>query len=223
MEQEGIFYFFEHSFDQGGNGAGSGNLKDLMVLVDANDSCLGDSTLKYVPEAGQGKAGEDHIFTWHETSAMRPTRYALRDYHFEKAEATLEISKKGTHKFGTKDWEIYDYPGEYAQRFDKPDSDQGDGQEEADITAQLRIEEKRAALRWRFLTAARLQSEPSCELQSAPHEHQPRGGSSPPFDGMRLSFHDAEVGRFAGASPKPVIRDCRTRGRAQGPRSRSTA
>lgn len=150
MEQEGIFYYFEHSYEKGGNGDSApspSHLKNLMVLVDQNDRGSSiDAPIAYVPHAGQGDTAHDRIYAWHETSALRPTRYTLRDYHFERSESDLEVSKPAKNKLGDGEWEIFDYPGEYAQRFDKPEADQGKVKSEAQTTARLRMEEEESPL-----------------------------------------------------------------------------
>src|SRR5262249_22106120 len=119
-----------------------------MVLVDSNASCPGDLQIPYAAESGWGEKDEDRIVRWYETCSMRPTRYTYRDYHFEKSESTLESSEAGKHKLpGQPDWQIYDYPGEYAQRFDKPDSDVSKAQAEGKTFAEVRMQEEEAAQR----------------------------------------------------------------------------
>lgn len=115
MEEEGIFYFFEHD-------------KDKHTLVLGNDM----SAIK--ASAGQPKAryrgadggwnDDDVIFEWSQAREVRPGVYTMTDYNFETPATSLLSSATGKTK-----WELYDYPGEYAKR--------GDG----DKLARTRLEE----------------------------------------------------------------------------------
>ncbi len=154
LEQEGIFYYFRHEVVKGGGGGDPGNLKNLLVLQDSNVKIPGDLSPSYTPNTGMGEYEEDAVTHWHETMSLRPTRYTYRDYHFERSEANLEVTEKGDCKVpaqqgktkapGQGDFEMYDYPGEYAQRFDKPGSDIGDALDEGQKFVEVRMQEEAA-------------------------------------------------------------------------------
>ena len=121
MEEEGISYYFRH-FESG----------HTMVVTDATDGYAdvpGSPTIRY----GGSEAGlhdEDRITSWQKTQELRSGRFTLRDHCFETPGKSLEATRSGidsvavgtvTHRLqvaGNAKLEIYDYPGEYAQRFD---------------------------------------------------------------------------------------------------------
>jgi type VI secretion system secreted protein VgrG len=113
MEEEGIFYLFEH-------GPGS----HTLVIADSPQSH------PVVPAAATIPFGHDAIHDWTKTQELRSGKHSLRDYHFtvpgEDFAASAEIPPAvpvGTvlHRLQTpltRSLEVYDWPGEYAQRFD---------------------------------------------------------------------------------------------------------
>ena len=121
MEEEGIFYFFKH--DENGH---------QMVVAD-NSSSHPDMPFKnrlIFDTMEGGVRDEDRIYGWEKTQELRSGKYTLWDHSFElphkhlEAEANIVESVqagKVAHKFrvgGNNKLEIYDFPGEYAQRFD---------------------------------------------------------------------------------------------------------
>ncbi|PYY16093.1 MAG: type VI secretion system tip protein VgrG [Acidobacteria bacterium] len=106
MEQEGIYYYFRHA----------GNSHQL-VFTD-NDSLLdhipGKSTIQYQPDQGYAER-EDVISRWERQYEVRSGKYSLRAHHFELPGKNLEMND------GNGFLELYDYPGEYASRFNKPE------------------------------------------------------------------------------------------------------
>jgi type VI secretion system secreted protein VgrG len=132
MEQEGIFYFFEHE-----------NGKHTLVLADspqAHKPCPGQPRATFLAEGGFGER-EDVVSNWHVQQELRPGRNTLRDYHFEMPTKSLEFSEKTLVNVGGNEFlEIYDYPGEYAKMFNKPGERLGDIEREGEIAARLRME-----------------------------------------------------------------------------------
>jgi len=121
MEEEGIYYFFKHTEDS-----------DEMVLADTPQShpeIPDPSKLIYDDIEGGTRDGE-RILRWEKSQDLRSGKYTLWDHCFElpgkhlEAEKTiLETTQAGkvVHKLkvgGNDSFEIYDYPGAYAQRFD---------------------------------------------------------------------------------------------------------
>ncbi len=121
MEEEGIFYYFEHK---------DGSHK--MIVADtpqAHPNVPGNSTLLYDNVLG-GTRPEDRVYDWFKYQELRSGKRTLWDHHFELPHKHLEADKtiqetvaagSVTHKLklGANDkLELYDYPGEYAQRFD---------------------------------------------------------------------------------------------------------
>ncbi len=121
MEDEGIFYFFEH--DKGTH---------KMVIADtpqAHTDVPGLTTVRYQMMEG-GARTADHVYQWRKTQAVRASKYTLRDHSFQQPTQNLEAKENildsvevGTVTHKLKDQtnaqlEIYDFPGGYAERFD---------------------------------------------------------------------------------------------------------
>jgi type VI secretion system secreted protein VgrG len=124
MEEEGIYYFFEHT-----------ETKHQMVVADAptqHPSVAGQSSVIYEELFG-GMREDMRIRAWEKTQELRSGEYTLWDHCFELPGNCLEAKQKildsvavgkVTHKLkvgGNDQLEIYDYPGGYAQRFDGVD------------------------------------------------------------------------------------------------------
>ncbi len=121
MEEEGIFYFFTHT-----------NGNHTMVVADTPDAhpeVPFDSQATYAP-LDITNVEEDRITTWEKQQDLRSMKSTLWDHTFELPHQHLEAEKPiqdtvqvGTvsHKLKLGDadrLELYDWPGEYAQRFD---------------------------------------------------------------------------------------------------------
>jgi type VI secretion system secreted protein VgrG len=104
MEEEGIFYFFQHE-----------NGKHTMVLGNdpsAHEDCPDQPTARYEGTSG-GWQDDDVILTWLQEQELRPGVYTATDYNFETPSMNLQSSVSGKEK-----WEVYDFPGEYTKRAD---------------------------------------------------------------------------------------------------------
>jgi type VI secretion system secreted protein VgrG len=112
MEEEGIFYFFEHS--DGGH---------LLVLADANTE-VPEMQVPVAHIGQQGVAGADYIHGLQAEHAVQTGKWALKDYDFEQPTLSLLSTVSGTG-----DEERFEYPGKYT----KPD--------EGDRYAKIRLEE----------------------------------------------------------------------------------
>jgi type VI secretion system secreted protein VgrG len=100
LEQEGIFYFFEH--EKG---------KHTMVLADspsAIKSC-GKARFTATPEAW-GRAGV--VLAVDAETAVQTGKVTLRDYDYLKPATKLE------ERTGIAPWEHYDYPGGFSEKGD---------------------------------------------------------------------------------------------------------
>ncbi len=155
MEEEGIFYFFQH--DQ--------NSHTMIVGDNANahPDVPFDATATYA-HLDAGGVEQDRIVEWQKVQEIRSTKFTLHDHTFEIPHKNLEATKQLTDevqlgtvqhklKIGNPDrLEIYDWPGQYAQRFDGV----GPGREDrpSDLqkiykdnqrTTQIRMEQEAAA------------------------------------------------------------------------------
>jgi len=129
MEEEGIFYFFKHV---------DGN--HTMVVgnsADAYEDVPEQTAVPYEKKLG-GPRDELRITNWEKSQELRSGKYTLWDHCFELPHKHLEADKtiqdsvsvgSVTHKLKVANndkLEIYDFPGEYAQRFDGIDKGGGD-------------------------------------------------------------------------------------------------
>lgn len=110
MEEEGIFYFFEHS---------SGS--HTMVVADsrgAHPTCPDQSSVRYEPEIGAG--GQDFVIDFEASTEVRTGAYESWDWHFEKAPSVFSSNSNtpdaiaGSDKFASRE-----YLGGIAQQFNK--------------------------------------------------------------------------------------------------------
>jgi type VI secretion system secreted protein VgrG len=121
MEDEGIFYFFAHD----ANG-------ESMVLGDtpaAHSDLPGGATIRWLGDKpGRG------VHEWTKTQELRSGKSTLRDFAFHFPDDSFEVSAplqesvaagNVIHQLraeGSANLELYEYPGEYAQRFDGDDT-----------------------------------------------------------------------------------------------------
>jgi type VI secretion system secreted protein VgrG len=152
MEEEGIYYFFKHTAD--------GHQMMVANTPQSHPDMPTEGKIIYEDLDG-GARDEDRIYDWEKVQEWRSGKYVLLDHCFElphkhlEAEANIVDSVQVgtiTHKLkvgGNDKLEIYDYPGEYAQRFDGVD--RGGGDRSGDLqkifqdnrrTADLRMEEE---------------------------------------------------------------------------------
>jgi type VI secretion system secreted protein VgrG len=136
MEDEGIYYYFEHT-DSG----------HTMVLGDAT-SCYkdlpGQNSFKYATAAGQDVAA-DAILQWMSEERMHPGKWTSRDFHHEAPDNMVERSEPSTSVAAAgKPFEVFDYPGEDAKIFNKAGSF-GNVPPEADKSVRTRMEKEEAS------------------------------------------------------------------------------
>ncbi len=147
MEEEGIYYFFKHA-------------EGKHTLVLANTTASHPDTpeqSKAVFQAIEGGVIEDRVRSWNKVQDLLTGKFTLWDHAFQKPQAHLEADKPlpesakagtVTHKLhvGPSDsLEVYDFPGEYAQRFD--DVTPGGGDRSADIQKLFEDNKRTVALR----------------------------------------------------------------------------
>ncbi len=132
MEQEGIFYYFRHE-----------DGKHTLVLADqkgAYKDCP-ENEVDYPDDVGT-QAVADHISSWEHRWEFTPGKWAQTDYNFEDHPARSEPKPADLMMTGEQTtvqleniqkYEVYDYPGSYAEK--------GAGQ---DLT-KIRMEEEETA------------------------------------------------------------------------------
>ena len=155
MEEEGILYFFKH-----------GPNEHTMVVANTPSSHpdVPDTANVIYETVEGGRRDEDRITSWAKTQELRSGRYTLWDHHFELPHKHLEAGKSitdsvqagtVTHKLSVANnskLELYDFPGEYAQRFDGISGGGGEQPQELDKifednqrTVEIRMQEEAMA------------------------------------------------------------------------------
>lgn len=152
MEEEGIYYYFEH-----------GDGKHTMVVANqpqGHAAVPGSASLTYETIEG-GLRSEGRILAWEKSQAVCPSKVTLWDSCFELPGQNLEAKQNvadrvqvgsASHKLkatGSDQLELYEYPGLYAQRFDgiAPGGGERSGDlkkifQDATRTAGLRMQEQ---------------------------------------------------------------------------------
>ncbi len=122
MEQEGIFYYFEH--DKG---------KHTLVMCNkpvVTKACPNVSKFQYEGSVG-ARDRHDVINSWEIGYDFRSGKYAVTDYNFTTPSTSLMSSANAVMETpNVSKFEIYDYPGEY------------DTTSEGEGVSQIRIEEE---------------------------------------------------------------------------------
>lgn len=124
MEEEGIYYFFEHS-------AGD----HTMVLADAKSShktIPNLSMMTYASLAMSSRTEKDCVFSINLMRSLRPGKFTLNDYNYLKPGASMLAEKEDPGKYTNGQMEHYFYPGKYEQKSD------------GDRLAKVRIQEEQA-------------------------------------------------------------------------------
>jgi type VI secretion system secreted protein VgrG len=110
MEQNGIFYFFQH--EKG---------KHTMVIADSSsihEPCPGQESAGY-NLVGGGLDADDVVNSWNIEQELRTGKYTLTDYNFKTPSASLLATESTIVSVGgNASFEIFDYPGEYTTRGD---------------------------------------------------------------------------------------------------------
>ncbi|MET0391437.1 MAG: type VI secretion system tip protein TssI/VgrG, partial [Polyangiales bacterium] len=110
MEQEGIYYFFQHE---------SG--KHTLVLADghsAHSTAAGYEEVPYFPPELDNLRERDHLSDWNAIEQIRPGAYALNDFDFKRPKASLGSKVADPRDHAKATMEYYDYPGEYEENAD---------------------------------------------------------------------------------------------------------
>jgi type VI secretion system secreted protein VgrG len=172
MEEEGIYYYFDHTADS----------HKLVICDDPlqHPDVADPSTVIYEEIAG-GTRKEQRVTEWSKSQEVRSGKYTLFDHCFELTGQNLESQRpvqktvmagNVEHKLtagGNDKLEIYEYPGGFAQRFDGVDKNGGPRPaeltkifEDGKRTAKIRMEQESAA-------AVQIRGRSCCEQFAAAH------------------------------------------------------
>jgi type VI secretion system secreted protein VgrG len=150
MEEEGIYYYFDHDTDWG-------QVASLVISdTPLRHPEVPESPRVWFEETGGGKRSEDDVITdWQKTQEIRAAKYRLRDHSFELPASHLAAAKTplptvavgpATHSFvSNRDFVLYDYPGGYAKRFDGVS--RGGGDQSAKLQGVFQDNQRTAAIR----------------------------------------------------------------------------
>jgi type VI secretion system secreted protein VgrG len=108
LEQEGIFYFFEHE-----------NAKHTMVLGDAPDKhpdCPYGEPVRFHPLSVGGTPPDDVITDFDKMQEIRIGKYTVNDFNPETPNTDLMVGVDCQTPLGPGEREVYDFPAEYKTR-----------------------------------------------------------------------------------------------------------
>ena len=107
LEQEGVFYFFEHK-----------EKKHTLILADSPEEhkpCPKQESARCQISAG-GLLEEDVITGLEWMQEIRIGKYTVNDFNFEMPTTDLKVEVATQHALGPGEREVYDYPSEYDKR-----------------------------------------------------------------------------------------------------------
>ena len=108
LEQEGIFYYFEHSQD-----------KHVLVLTDDVAKCTsvsGYDAVPFYPATGaEVQRQRDHLQSWSFQKSFQPGTFATRDYDFEHPAPIPAGTSSINRGHNATKFEIFDFPAEATQ------------------------------------------------------------------------------------------------------------
>ncbi|NNF16561.1 MAG: type VI secretion system tip protein VgrG [Gammaproteobacteria bacterium] len=110
MEQEGIYYYFEHAKNT-----------HTMVLSDsysAHKTVTDYDEVPYFPHVQNQSRERDHVYDWHVAHQVQPGKYAIDEFDFKKPTSDLLVKKETARDHAMSGFEIFDYPGEYVEKGD---------------------------------------------------------------------------------------------------------
>ncbi|MBZ5709397.1 type VI secretion system Vgr family protein [Nannocystis pusilla] len=129
MEEDGIFYFFEHEAN-----------KHVWVMADHHRACTaipGGPALRFQPPLGSLVQDRESVRQFRFGGRTRPGKVTLRDLNLHKPDENMEVSEASKLEA---ELEFYDFPGEYQ-------SPGRSGPHEGQSLAKIRLEELRATRR----------------------------------------------------------------------------
>jgi type VI secretion system secreted protein VgrG len=119
MEEEGIYYFFEH----GANG-------HRMIVGNTPQShreCPEKYRVPFMLEVTEEEGFVSYVDTWLVEHQLQTGKYTLWDHNFELPHRRLEAEQASLFNVGgNSQLEVYDFPGGYGERFDGIDKSGGE-------------------------------------------------------------------------------------------------
>lgn len=119
MEEEGIYYYFEHS---GGT--------HKVIIGDTPQShrdCPGKSTIPFFVNAGDTEYFVGSVSSFLSDYKLQTGKVTLWDYNFQLPTNRLNLDQPSRFSFGdSQKLELYDFPGGYARKYDGIDKSGGE-------------------------------------------------------------------------------------------------
>ncbi|MFT3735430.1 MAG: type VI secretion system tip protein TssI/VgrG [Rhodocyclaceae bacterium] len=108
MEEEGIYFFFEHEEN-----------KNTLVLADsvsAHNAVPGFDTINFVDHGGSRRDSGDYITDWHFAQAVQSGKTRIIDYDFERPSVKLDAKAAQSREHDNAELEQFDYPGGFVKQ-----------------------------------------------------------------------------------------------------------
>lgn len=209
MEQEGVYYFFQHEAD-----------KCTIVLCDSkssHDPFGGYERIPYAPE--KSSSLQERVLEWTVEKSVRSGMFAHTDYNFEKPKMALMTNEVDPKAHAQAEYEVYDYPGGYPETAD------------GDRYAKIRMEELAQSHEicsgisdargicpgYLFELALHPRDDQNQEYlvrsaayRAAAEDYETAGGHEAICESTFTSMPSTAQFRPARTTPKPSIRGCQT-------------
>ena len=109
MEEEGIYYYFEHTAES-----------HKMIIANTPGSHRECPTKSQIPFVADISVDQEEwsgsIRSWQAANNLRAGKFTLRDYNFELPDKNFETEKLSCFNIGgNHQLEIYDYPGGFCK------------------------------------------------------------------------------------------------------------
>jgi len=105
MEEEGIYYYFEHAKD--------GHTLVLADSVSSHEAAPGYATVPYARASADSSRPREQFFSWSRKQTIIATDFSLTDFDFEKPKADLLVTSIASPAGGSTGHEVFDYPGRF--------------------------------------------------------------------------------------------------------------
>ena len=118
LEEEGIYYFFEHS-----------DGKHNLVLADgysSHEPVAGYDAVRYALSEGAAAREDEVIRTWQVAQHVQPGQYMVQDFNFRKPRQVLQFSSAAGQSTPLSNLELFDWPGGFVNDGGADDADNGE-------------------------------------------------------------------------------------------------
>ncbi|WP_417328711.1 type VI secretion system Vgr family protein [Halomonas cupida] len=115
MEQEGLFYYFEHAGNNGDDEGSQGSVDGhRLVITDDVETCLAVAPQTIRFHRQDATETEDSITQWSGVRQQQPTRVSLATFDYKQPGLEKRSGLETVRDQGNlPEMEVYDYPGEY--------------------------------------------------------------------------------------------------------------